>query len=97
MIVYDNSLYNEHNSIQKFANRWFKPYEDRKVLDNGTYRLCQLDGTILRVPIARKWVKIFKKQSNSEPYITLCNTNTEEQADIDHEETKSEESGLKFR
>ena len=47
----------------KFAKRWFGPYEVREVFDNGTYRLSELDGTILRVPIAEKRVKIFKKRT----------------------------------
>ena len=61
MIVYDSSLDHQHNLIQKFAKRWFRPYEVQKVLDNGTYGLCELDGIVLRLPIAWKQVKIFKK------------------------------------
>ena len=38
-----------------------------KVFDNGTYRLCELDGTMLRVPIAEKRVKIFKKRTHEKP------------------------------
>ena len=45
--------------MRKFTKRWFGPYEVGKVFDNGTYRLCELDETILRVPIAGKQVKIF--------------------------------------
>ena len=56
----------------------------------------ELDGTLLRVPITRKRVKIFKKWSDVEPYLTLRNTDTEEQADMDHEGAESEESGLKL-
>ena len=81
MVVYDSSLDLQHNSIQKFAKRWFEQYEVRKVFDNGSYRLCELDGAILRVPIAEKRVKIFKKRIDTEPYTTLDNTDTDQQED----------------
>mgnify|MGYP000061182129 FL=1 len=81
MIVYDSSLDHQHTTIRKFAKRWFGPYEVRKVFDNGTYRLCELDGTILRVPIAGKRVKIFKKRTDDKPYVSLDKTDNEEQSD----------------
>ena len=67
VIVYDSSLDHQHTTIRKFAKRWFEPYEVQKVFDNGTYRLCELDGTILRVPIGGKRVKIFKKRIDDKP------------------------------
>ena len=83
--------------IRKFAKRWFGPYEVRKVFDNGTYRLCELDGTVLQVPITRKRVKIFKKQTDEEPYVTLDKTDIKEQPDKDRGDTESEESRYKGR
>jgi hypothetical protein len=53
-----------------------------------------MDGTELRVPIARKRVKIFKKRTNKVPYIG--NTDNEEQSDKDHDNTGSEESELRL-
>ena len=96
MIVYDSSLDHQHTTIRKFAKRWFGPYEVQKVFDNGTYRLCELDGTILRVPIAGKWVKIFKKRTDDKPYVILDKTDNEEQSDKDHGDAGSEESGLQL-
>ena len=78
MIVYDNSLDHQHTTIRKFGRRWFGPYEVWKVFDNGTYRLCELDGTIVRAPIAGKWVKIFKKWTDDKAYVILDKTNNEE-------------------
>ena len=66
------------------------------MFDNGTYGLCEFDGTILRVPIARKWVKIFKKRTDKEPYVTLDKTDNEEQPDKDRGDAESEESGLQL-
>ena len=79
MIVYDNTLDHQRSSIWKFTKRWFRPYKVRKAFDNGTYRLCELDGTVLRVAIEEKRVKIFKKQSDVKPYVTLDNLDTKDQ------------------
>ena len=96
MIVYDSSLDHQHTMIRKFAKRWFGPYEVRKVFDNGTYRLCELDGTVLRMPIAGKRVKIFKKRTNDEPYVSLDITDNKEQSDKDCGDAEIEESGLQL-
>ena len=94
MIVYDSSLDHQHTTIRKFAKRWFGPYEVRKVFDNGTYQLSEFDGTVLRVPIAGKRVKIFKKRIDDEPCVTLDKTVSEELLDKDHGGVESEESEL---
>ena len=64
--------------IRKFMKRWFGPYEVRA---KGTYRLSKLDGTILKLPIAGKQVKIFKKRTDDEPYVTIDKTDNKEQPD----------------
>ena len=96
MIVYDSSLDHQHTTIQKFTKMWFGPYEVQKVFDNGTYRLCELDGTILRVPIAGKRVKIFKKRTDDKPYVSLDKTDNEEQSDNECGDAESEGSGLQL-
>ena len=96
MIVYDSSLDHQHTTMRKFVKRWFGPYEVRKVFDNGTYRLCELDGTVLRVPIAGKRVKIFKKRTDKEPYVIQDKTDIEEQSDEDHGDAGSEEIELQL-
>ena len=62
MLVYDSSLDNQHSTARKFSQRWFGPYVVKKVEDNATYRLVELDGTPLALPIARKRIKIFKRR-----------------------------------
>ena len=96
MIVYDSSLDHQHTTMQKFAKRWFGPYEVWKVFDNGTYRLSELNGTILRVPIVGKRVKIFKKRTDDKPYVIQAKADNEEQSDEDHGDAGSEESGLQL-
>ena len=96
MIFYDSSLDHQHTMMLTFAKRWFGPYEVRNVLHNGTYRLCKFDGTILRVPIGGKWVKIFKKRTDEKPYVILDQTDNKEQSD-ECGDAGSEESGLQLR
>ena len=66
MLVYDSSLDNQHSTARKFSQRWFGPYVVKKVEDNATYRLAELDGTPLALPIAGKRVKIFKRRERME-------------------------------
>ena len=51
---------------------------------------------MLRVPIAGKRVKIFKKRTDEEPYVTLDNTDNEEQSDEDRGDARCKESGLQL-
>ena len=83
MIVYDSSLDHQHTTMRKFTKRGFRPYEVRKVFDNGTYQLSELDGAILGVPIAGKRVKIFKKRTDDKPYVSLEKNDNEDQSDIE--------------
>ena len=46
--------------------------------------------------IAGKWVKIFKKWTDDEPYVTLDKTDNEQQSEKDHGDVESEESGLQL-
>ncbi|KAL3687990.1 hypothetical protein R1sor_014299 [Riccia sorocarpa] len=62
VLVYDSSLENQHSAERKFARRWFGPYVVVTVHDNATYSLRELDGTPLRLPIAGKRIKYFKKR-----------------------------------
>ena len=67
MLVYDNSLDNQHRATRKFARRWFGPYVVQSANDNGTYHLAELDGTRMTIPVARKRIKAFKKRHDDEP------------------------------
>ncbi|KAL2641461.1 hypothetical protein R1flu_009048 [Riccia fluitans] len=62
VLVYNSSLVNQHSALYKFSKCWFDPYVVVRINDNATYVLRELDGTQLRIPIARKRVKIFKQR-----------------------------------
>ncbi|KAL2630446.1 hypothetical protein R1flu_015132 [Riccia fluitans] len=62
VLVYDSSLENQHSTEKKFVRRWFGPYVVVTVHENATYFLRELDGIPLKVPIACKRVKYFKRR-----------------------------------
>lgn len=64
VLVYDSSLDNQHSTVRKFAKRWFGPYVVKQVNDNATYLLRELDGTELKIPIAGKRVKLFRRRGH---------------------------------
>ena len=63
--MYNNNLDNQHSSMRNFVRRWFGPYMVKSSNNNATYHLVELNGTRLATPIAKKKVKIFKKQHQS--------------------------------
>ena len=67
MLVYDNSLDNQHRATRKFARRWFGSYTVQSANDNGTYHLAELDGMRMAIPVAGKRIKAFKKRHDDEP------------------------------
>ncbi|MCO5547286.1 hypothetical protein L7F22_000733 [Adiantum nelumboides] len=62
VLVYDSSLENQHTAMRKMVKRWFRSYVVFHAYDNATYKLCELDGCELKVPIAGKRIKLFKKR-----------------------------------
>ena len=62
ILVFDSTLEHQHNIMRKFARRWFGPYVVERVNDNATYWLRELDGTMFKIPIARKRIKVFQRR-----------------------------------
>ena len=63
VLVFDSNLENQYTAMRKMVKRWFGPYIVLRVFDNATYKLKELDGAKIRIPIAGKRIKIFKKRS----------------------------------
>jgi Integrase zinc binding domain/RNase H-like domain found in reverse transcriptase/Reverse transcriptase (RNA-dependent DNA polymerase) len=61
VLVFDSTLEHQHSTVRKFAKRWIGPYVVTKVHLNGTYVLRELDGVSLRVPVAGKRIKVFRR------------------------------------
>ena len=62
VLVFDSILEHQHSTVRKFARRWFGPYVVERVNDNATYLLCELDGTMFKIPIAGKRIKVFQRR-----------------------------------
>ncbi|KAL2644343.1 hypothetical protein R1flu_011930 [Riccia fluitans] len=60
-LIYDSSLENQHSTEKKFVRHWFGPYVVVTVHENATYSLRELDGTLLKLSIAGKRVKYFRR------------------------------------
>ena len=62
VLVFDSTLEHQHSIVRKFAQRWFGPYVVERVNDNATYLLRELDGTMFKIPIAGKRIKVFRRR-----------------------------------
>jgi hypothetical protein len=60
--VFDSSLEYQHSTLRKFSRRWFGPYVVVAIHDNGTYTLRELDGTMLKIPVAGKRIKTIRRR-----------------------------------
>ena len=59
VLVFDSTLEHQHSIVRKFARRWFGPYVVERVNDNATYLVHELDGTMFKISIAGKRIKVF--------------------------------------
>lgn len=62
MLVFNSSLEHWQITLKKFLWRWFGPYIVVAMNNNATYLFCELDGTILKIHVARKYIKAFKRK-----------------------------------
>ncbi|WP_208972703.1 hypothetical protein, partial [Escherichia coli] len=65
------------------VKRWFVPYEVLHVYPNATYKLCELDGTNITVPIAGKRVKLFKKRDGQILYEDIDKQQDDDEPNFD--------------
>ena len=65
VLVYDSSLDNQYSAHRKLSKRWFGPYMVKVVHENATYTLAEMDGTMIKIPIASKRIKLFKRRESS--------------------------------
>ncbi|KAL3698249.1 hypothetical protein R1sor_012325 [Riccia sorocarpa] len=91
VLVYDSSLENQHSTTRKFSRRWFGPYVVLAVNDNATYLLRELDGTPLRLAIAGKRVKLFKRRDDTSELLDFIDLERGAADDQDVEEDEDAE------
>ncbi|KAL3687746.1 hypothetical protein R1sor_014055 [Riccia sorocarpa] len=91
VLVYDSSLENQHSTTRKFSRRWFGPYVVLAVNDNATYLLRELDRTPLRLVVAGKRVKLFKRRDHTSELLDFIDLERRVVNDQDIEEDEDAE------
>ena len=65
---------------------WFRPYIVKQMNDNATYFLRELDSTELKLPIAGKMIRLFRRRND---YLlheeSIVNANEDEEDVYDEE------------
>ena len=94
VLVFDSTLEHQHSTVRKFARRWIGPYVVMKVHLNGTYSLRELDGSTLRVPVAGKRIKVFRRSDrfHLDDLEEIFDPQDLENDDQDEEEDEEEEA-----
>ena len=94
MLVFDSTFEHQHNTVRKFVRRWFGPYVVERVNDNATYLLRKLDGTMFKIPIASKRIKVFRRRDgrfHSDDFESFLTPQTTKDDIEDADEVQSEE------
>ena len=55
----------------KLEDKWKGPYYIHDVLLNGSYKLKELDGRILKTPVNGEWLKKYYSRENFEPMVVI--------------------------
>lgn len=91
VLVFDSSLEHQHSTLRKFSRRWFGPYVVVATHDNATYTLRELDGTLLRLPIAGKRIKAFKRRDGRFHSDDIATFETQEEEEVEGTESETSE------
>ena len=96
VLVYDSSLDNQHSTSKKFSKRWFGPYVVKVVHDNATYSLREFDGTSLKLPIACKRIKLFRRRGDNRDEEERTNEDEDENGRMKDDEDKDQGNFPRF-
>ena len=61
VIVYDSAMFG-NNLGNKLTSKWMGPYLLREVKGNGSYKISEMDGTVIEATIAGNRLKLFKRR-----------------------------------
>ena len=91
VLVFDSSLENQHSIVKKFSRRWFGPYVVVATHDNATYTLRELDGIVLKIPIAGKRIKAFRRRDGRFHLDDIAAFDIEEKGEIENTKFETKE------
>jgi hypothetical protein len=91
--VLDSSLEHQHSTLRKFSRRWFGPYVVVATHDNATYTLRELDGTMLKVPVAGKRIKTLRRRDGRFYADDIADFETPEDEEVEKADSETSEDG----
>jgi hypothetical protein len=95
VLVFDSSLEHQHSTLRKFSRRWFGPYVVVATHDNATYTLRELNGTMLKIPVAGKRIKTFKRRDGRFYADDIADFETQKDEEVEQADSEtSEDSNL---
>jgi hypothetical protein len=96
MLVFDSSLEHQHSTLMKFSRRWFGPYVVVAKHDNATYTLRELDGTMLKIPVAGKRIKTFKRRDGRFYSDDIADFAARENDEVEEVDSETSEDGNQY-
>jgi hypothetical protein len=95
VLVFDSSLEHQYSTLRKFSRRWFGLYMIVAIHDNATYTLRELDGTMLKIPVVDKRIKIFRRRDGRFYADDITDFETQEDEEVEQADSEnSEDSNL---
>jgi hypothetical protein len=95
VLVFDSSLEHQYSTLRKSSRRWFGPYVVVATHDNATYTLRELDGTMLKIPVAGKRIKPFRRRDSRFYADDIADFETQEDEEVEQADSEtSEDSNL---
>jgi hypothetical protein len=61
--------------------------------DNATYTLCELNGTMLKIPIAGNQIKTFRRRDDKFYSDDIANSETREDDEVEETDSETSEDG----
>jgi hypothetical protein len=96
MLVFDSSLEHQHSTLRKFSRRWFGPYVIVAIHNNGTYTLRELDGTMLKIPVAGKRIKTFRRRDGRFYSDDIADFAAREDDEVEEADSETSEDGNQY-
>jgi hypothetical protein len=96
VLVFDSSLEHQHSTLRKFSRRWFGPFVVVTTHDNGTHILRELDGTMLKIPVAGKRIKIFRRRDGRFYSDNIADFAAREDDEVEEADSETSEDGNQF-
>ena len=90
-MVFDSSLEYQYSTVRKFSQRWFGPYVVVATHDNAIYKLHELDGAVLKILVAGKRIKAFRRRDGRFHSENIAAFDIEEKGEIENTESEIEE------